>query len=63
MNLKPFVNDVKLWEDFNTLLDKKINDCHRAMEQATDTLCLYQRQGEILALRKLKRLRDEVNNG
>lgn len=63
MNLKPFVNDHKLWESFTALLDKKISDCHKTMEQATDTVCLFQKQGEIIALRRLKNLRDEVNNG
>lgn len=61
MNLKPFVNDKTLWSDFQQELDDRIADCHKALEQHNEPFKIYQVQGEIQALRKLKLLRDKVN--
>lgn len=63
MNLKPFVNNNLLWTDFNSVLDQKIASAHKQLEQITDPTNMHQIQGEIRAYRKLKNLRDEVNNG
>ena len=63
MNLRPFVNDKVLWKDFVQELDDRIAFCHKQLEQANDTVTLYRFQGEIAALRKMKLLRDKVNNG
>tara|TARA_X000001382_G_C3116225_1_gene161650 strand:+ start:238 stop:429 length:192 start_codon:yes stop_codon:yes gene_type:complete len=62
MNLKKLVNDKSLWDNFVEYLDHNIEKQHRAMEQTEDTIILYRSQGAIAALRRLKYLRDEMNN-
>lgn len=61
MNLKPFVNNKELWTDFLQELNVRIEACHRKLEQTTDLAEVYRAQGEVLALRKLEKLRDKVN--
>ncbi len=61
MNLKPFVNDKELWQDFLKELELRIEACHKKLEQNTDHIDIYRTQGEIAALRKLQQLRDKVN--
>lgn len=63
MNLRPFVNDKVLWKDFLEELDTRIQDCYKGLEQASDPVTVYRFQGEVAALKKLKYLRDKVNNG
>jgi hypothetical protein len=62
MNLKPFVNDKDLWQDFLEELSLRIEACHKRLEQSVDPVDLYRTQGEIAALRKLQQLRDKVNS-
>lgn len=62
MNLKPFVNDKELWQDFLKELELRIAACHKKLEQATETADIFRAQGEIAALRKLEQLRDKVNS-
>ena len=59
--LKPWVNNNRQWEAFNSYLDAVIELQHKALEQADDNVMMYRSQGAIAALRKLKTLRDEVN--
>jgi len=61
MNLKPFVNDKDLWEDFVSELDSRIQACYKCLEQHVAQVDIYRTQGEIVALNKLKKLRDKVN--
>lgn len=61
MNLKPFVNDKALWQDFLEELDERIKLCHSGLEQAAEIEQVYRYQGQIEALKKLKYLRDKVN--
>lgn len=63
MNLKPLVNDKVLWTDFLEEMDQRIMDAYRGLEQASDLVTVYRYQGEIAALKKLKYLREKVNNG
>lgn len=63
MNLKPLVNDKVLWTDFLQELDNRIGQAHKALEQSTDTSAMFRLQGQIESLRKLKQLREKVNNG
>ena len=60
-NLKPLVNDNKLWNSFNDELDRRLNHVHIQMEQTIKQEDLFRLQGEAKALRRLKFLRDEVN--
>jgi len=61
MNLKKLVNDKPLWDNFVEYIDHIIDQQHRAMEQAEDSIKLYRAQGAIATLRRLKYLRDEMN--
>jgi len=61
MNLKPFVNNKDLYDDFLLYLDQTIEGKRKTLEQATDMVVVYQTQGQIAALRKLKTLREQVN--
>jgi hypothetical protein len=60
-NLKPLVNDKPLWDSFLQELDNRLDDIHRAMEQTDNTNSLYRLQGQTIAIRKLKQLREYVN--
>ena len=62
-NLKPLVNDKPLWGAFQEELDKRLTETHRAMEQTDSANSLYRLQGQATALRKLKQLREYVNDG
>ena len=62
MNLKKLVNDKPLWDNFVEYIDHIIDQQHRAMEQAEDSIMLYRAQGAIATLRRLKYLRDEMNS-
>lgn len=61
MNLKPFVNNKDLWEDFKQELDNRIQTCYKKLEQVSDPVEIYRAQGEIQALKSLQKLRDKVN--
>ena len=61
MNLKPFVNNKELYGDFQEYLGELIEAKRKVLEQATDTILIYQTQGAINALRKLKTLKEQVN--
>jgi len=60
--LKPMTNSNPQWEAFNNYIDILIEEQHTLMEQAEHSTIVYRCQGSVLALRKLKQLRDEVNN-
>ena len=61
MNLKKLVNDKPLWDNFVEYVDHIIDQQHKAMEQAEDSIMLYRAQGAIATLKRLKYLRDEMN--
>jgi hypothetical protein len=61
MNLKPLVNNKELYEDFQEYLGELIEAKRKILEQATDVTLIYQTQGAINALRKLKTLKEQVN--
>lgn len=62
-NLKPFVNNTKLWDDFVEELEERILKSYKAMAQMDDLNEIYRMQGEIRALNKLRQLKEKVNNG
>jgi len=62
-NLKPLVNDKTLWEAFLKELEIRLSAVHTQMEQSLDAESLYRLQGQAAALRKLKQLREYVNDG
>jgi len=59
--LATLVNTQKQWEAFNELLEDRVGQYQKVLEQSVSTTELYQAQGAIQVLRKLKLLRDEVN--
>tara|TARA_B100000780_G_scaffold272872_1_gene235692 strand:- start:239 stop:442 length:204 start_codon:yes stop_codon:yes gene_type:complete len=59
--LKKIVNDKPVWDALVATLNDKIKDVHRKLEQETTMESMYRAQGEIMALRRLTYLRDEVN--
>lgn len=63
MNLKQWVNDKDFVDAFNEHLDGLIYLQHKQMEQATEPAVFYRAQGAVSTLRKLKLLRETVNNG
>jgi hypothetical protein len=59
--LKVLVNNHQQWQDFNKYLDFLISEQHRVIEQASDDKIMWKTQGAITALRRLKKLKEEVN--
>jgi hypothetical protein len=56
------VNHKDQWEQFNNYLDYLLTEQHRTMEQTDSTTILHRAQGAVMLLRRLKKLKDEVNN-
>ena len=63
MSLKKLVNDKELYDEFLKHVDDLIYLQHKQMEQATEPVVFYRAQGAVATLRKLKLLREQVNNG
>jgi len=61
MSLKLLVNNKDIWESFLEELDSKIERVHVQMEQALTPEDFYRLQGHATCLRRLKKLREEVN--
>ncbi len=59
--LKGFVSNNNQWQGFVEALDYEIEMQRTKLEQSVDPIEMYQAQGAIHALRKLKYLRDQVN--
>lgn len=59
--LSDLVNRKQKWDAFNYILDNYINFHQKTLEQSNDEKELFKAQGAILALRKLKYLKEEVN--
>jgi hypothetical protein len=59
--LKPLVNSKNQWVDFSNYIDYVIEQQHKILEQSSDSIIIYQAQGAVSTLRRLKLLRDEVN--
>jgi len=59
--LKPLVNNNLQWDAFVEMLDNEIDSQHKKLEQSKDVQDIYQSQGAINTLRRLKYLKDEIN--
>ena len=59
--LKPLVNNQTQWKAFEEMIDFYVLMKQNALEQSSDPQELYRSQGAIAALKRLKKLRDEVN--
>jgi len=60
--LKNLVNNFELYKAFQDNLRDKIAHSHRQLEQATALEEVYRIQGQIMALKKLLSLREEIND-
>ena len=61
MQIKRLVNDKPLYDAFLEELNSEIASLQKQLENRTEMEVIYQLQGSIKALRKLKTLRDQVN--
>jgi hypothetical protein len=62
MSLKQLVNSHDVYQAFLEYIQKKIELHQRSLEVATDITDIHRLQGQIIALRRLLSLRDEVNS-
>ena len=60
-NLKPLVNDKKLYDAFKDYIESQIKIVQRSLEQAHTLVDVHRLQGSIHAYRRLLKLREEVN--
>lgn len=59
--LKGFVSNTNQWQGFVEALDYEIEMQRKQLEQSKDLIEIYQAQGAIFALRRLKFLRNQVD--
>lgn len=55
------VSNNRQWEAFSSYLDMAIEQHQKVLEQSDDVVSMHRQQGAIMALRKLKYLREEAN--
>lgn len=60
--LKGFVSNNNEWEGFVEAIEYEVEMQRAKLEQSKDPIEIYHAQGAIHALRKLKYLRDQVND-
>jgi len=61
--LKPLVNNLQLMNSFNNYIDALIEQQQKALEQSDNVIMMHRSQGAIATLRRMKLLRESVNNG
>jgi len=54
------VGNNRQWDHFSNYLDVLIEQQHRTLEQSENMITVHKAQGAIEALRKIRRLRDDV---
>jgi len=59
--LKPLVSNSRQWDHFSNYLDALIAQHHKILEQSENKITLHKAQGAIEALRKIRRLREDIN--
>lgn len=59
--IKRFVNTYDMHEAFLNYIAGRIAIAQKNLEQATEVQDIYRYQGQIMALRRLLSIRDEVN--
>ena len=59
--LKPFVNNLELYNPFLEEIVSRIDKVHKRLEQISEVEELYRAQGEIRVLRAMLRLREDIN--
>ncbi len=61
MSLKQLVNNHEIYNSFLEHLDEVIKTTTTTLVQATDPVAVHRAQGAIMALNRLKKLREAVN--
>ena len=61
MSLKQFVNTPDVYRPFLEFVEAKIKLLQSNLEVATEEVTIYRLQGQILSLRRLLSMREEVN--
>ena len=61
MSLKLLVNNPDIYNPFQEHLDELIKTNLTTLVQATDPVMIHRAQGAIIAINKLKKLREAVN--
>ena len=56
------VNNLQIMNNFNDYLDLLISQQHKALEHTDNVVMIHRSQGAIATLRRMKLLRDSVNN-
>ena len=56
------VNNKDQWDSFNNYINFLIAQNHAVMEQTDNLVMLHRSQGAITILRRIRQLRDAVNN-
>ena len=59
--LRKLTSDKELWDSFVEYIDEAIEKQHKTLEQANEMPMIYKLQGSIACLRRMKYLRDELN--
>jgi len=59
--LKPLVSNSRQWDHFSNYLDVLIKQQHKTLEQSESMINVHKAQGAIEALRKIRRLREDIN--
>lgn len=60
MSIKQLVNQYDIYQAFKDHLAGKISLLHKSLESASDPVEVYRLQGQIIALRRLQMLREEI---
>ena len=61
MSIKSFVNNEEYYSSFLEFLDKKIEEIRTTLETAQNTDNMFRLQGQLYVLRRLKKMKEEVN--
>jgi predicted Rossmann-fold nucleotide-binding protein len=58
--LKGLVSNSRQWDHFSNYLDVLIAQQHKVLEQSENMITVHKAQGAVEALRKIRRLREDV---
>ena len=58
--LKGLVSNSRQWDHFSNYLDVLIEQQHKVLEQSENMITVHKAQGAVEALRKIRRLREDV---
>jgi hypothetical protein len=58
--LKPLASTPIQWQAFEEMLDYYVDIQHKSLEQNSEPVEIYRAQGAIIALKRLKQLKNEI---